>query len=158
MKNKAFTYLLIVVVAVIWYRVFLRIKSNVTAHDEGNPALSQQNLKFVLTQKDTFLLDASYRDPFIGKAKPEADAIAVQEIIPPSSAPAKPQFTWPTINYYGWVRKTDSKNPLCIVNIDGMLLYLRKGEEIFDGIRVLAVERDFIQLKKGKNQHYFYRE
>ncbi len=158
MKNKAFTYLLIVVVAVIWYQVFLRIKSNVAASDEGNLALSQQNLKFVLIQKDTFLLDASYRDPFIGKAKLEPSDLPVQETISPSYVPAKPQFTWPTINYYGWVRKTDSKNPLCIVNIDGMLLYLRKGEEIFDGIRVMAVERDFIQLKKGKNQHYFYRE
>lgn len=158
MKNKALTYLLIVVVAVIWYQVFLRIKSNVTANDDGSLALSQQNLKFVLIQKDTFLLDASYRDPFIGKSKLETSDIPVQEIIPPPPTPAKPQFTWPTINYYGWVRKTDSKNPLCIVNIDGMLLYLRKGEEIFDGIRVMAVERDFIQLKKGKNQHYFYRE
>lgn len=159
MKNKALTYVLLVVVAIIWYRVFMRVKSNIMTDDE-NPTLAiQQQVGFQLMKKDTFLLDANYRDPFIGKKnKAETGNMLLQPEPIPVPKPAKPQFVWPQINYYGWVKKTDSKNPLCIINIDGMLLYLRKGDEVFDDISVQQVDRDFIRLKKGKNQQNFFRE
>lgn len=156
MKNKALTYILLIVVAVIWYQVFLRIKSNVLQDEDNSFSAIQQHSGFQPVKKDTFLLNANYRDPFIGKAKQEPKEFALTDF-EPVQKPVKPQFVWPKINYYGWVRKTDSKNPLCIVNIDGMLLYLRKGEEIFDGIRILQVNRDFIRLKKGRQEQIFYR-
>lgn len=156
MKNKALTYLLLIVVAVVWYQVFLRIRSNVAANDEGNLTAARQHTGFIPVQKDTFLLNADYRDPFTGKAKTGQKEMLPE--IPAVKEPVKPQFIWPKVSYYGWVRKTDSKDPLCIVNIDGMLLYLRKGDEVFDGIRVTMVDRDFIRLKKGKHQQYFYRK
>lgn len=159
MKNKALTYILLIVVAAIWYQVFLRIKSNVSA-EEGSPAdLSRQTVEFQLIRKDTFLLSLNYRDPFTGKAQAAVkDELSLPEQALPPMPIMKPQFVWPKVTYYGWVKKTDSKNPLCIVNIDGILLYLRRGEEVFDGIRVVTVDRDFVELRKGKNQQLFYRK
>lgn len=158
MKSKVLTYALLIVVAIIWYQVFLRIKSNVTTEKEWNSSLLQNTQGITLIQKDTFLLDASYRDPFMGKAQKGPQEFLSPESVPVVEQPVKPTFMWPKVNYYGWVRKSDSKNPLCIVNIDGLLLYLRKGDEIFDGIHIVTVDRDFIQLKKGRNYQSFYRK
>ncbi len=159
MKSKALTYILLIVVAAIWYQVFLRIKSNVSGEEDGATNLSRQTAGFQLIQKDTFLLSLNYRDPFTGRSQSAAkdEALLPEQALPPLPI-MKPQFVWPKVTYYGWVKKTDSKNPLCIINIDGILLYLRKGEEVFDGIRVVTVDRDFVELRKGKNQQLFYRK
>lgn len=145
MKNKALTYVLLVVVAAIWYQVFFRVKGSLVGTDEAiTPLTDQAHMQMPVFSRDTFELLANYRDPF-GETKINAPTVdvPVTEVIGVPKPP-KPVFTWPSIHYLGQVKKTSSKNPLAIVNIDGLQLMVRTGDELFNDIKVKRIGRDSI--------------
>lgn len=159
MKNKTLTYVLIAVVVGVWFQVFMRVKSNFNADELSVTQNSIVPAKFASIERDTFTLLANYRDPFGGAAVLNSTSIEVEK---PQSYPEPPRIkketVWPKIKYYGLVRKTESNNPLGIINIDGMLLHLRKGESIFDDVKILAVGRDSILVKYANSKKTFWRD
>lgn len=159
MKNKAFTYVLLVVVAIIWYQVFIRVKSNISEDAGETSTMTSLPTNFKPIVRDTFELNATYRDPFGGALKNEVSTLETP-VSPPvyTPPPKKAEIPWPSIKYYGLVKKTDSNSPLGIVRIDGIQLHLRKGETIFDDISIHAIGRDSIQVKYQKKVRTFWRE
>lgn len=159
MKNKTLTYVLIAVVVGVWYQVFVRVKSNFNSDETSVIQTSSLPTQFVSIERDTFSLEANYRDPFGSAAILSSTLMEVEK---PQSYPEPPrikkEIVWPKIKYFGLVRKTDSNNPLGIINIDGMLLHLRKGESIFDDIKILAVGRDSILVKYANSKKTFWRD
>lgn len=165
MKNKAFTYILIVVVGVVWYQVFLRVKSNFETED----ALPQRPLSSITSRKilkpADFQLQANYRDPFTGKLA-SAENIPVNPNNNPtpvaSTAPKpKPQpviVSWPSIRYFGLVRKTSSKDPRTVIAIDGMIYKVKQGEQVLDNIYIQKVTRDFVEIRYRKETKTFYKQ
>ncbi|MCE3297033.1 MAG: hypothetical protein K0R65_2747 [Crocinitomicaceae bacterium] len=161
MKNKGLTYLMLIVVGVIWYQVFFRIKSNLEA-DAGPPsngnsfALSDLRIK-----RDTFQLAANYRDPFGGKmsAVSRPDTVPrIRKTVEPRQKVYPVEQSWVKIRYYGLIRKTDSKNPLALLNIDNEQFFLRKGDDVFDGYKIQAIYRDSVLISYGKKSKYFYKQ
>lgn len=154
MKNKALTYVLLIVVALIWYQVFFRVKNNLLGEDEILVPNRSGHVALNPVQRDTFLLKANYRDPF-GEGKkrgelPQIENNAPQVNVRRNSAPPKTQ--WPPMEYFGLVRKTDSKTPLAIFKIDGLQMMVRKGDELYNAIYVNQIWRDSIQLRWGKER------
>lgn len=158
MKKKSLTYILIIVVAIVWYQVFSRIKGTWF----GEEVIENNNVRItnvmVPLPKDTFKINASYRDPFQGedyKIEVESLTEASNTI---STANLKPNpVYWPKIKYYGLVKKTKSTKPLAIVSVDGIQLMLRKGEEIFGDIKLTYISRDSIVVMNKKEKKMFWR-
>lgn len=160
MKSKALTYVLLLVVGIIWYQVFIRVKSNLTDEGETSTYNTQLSVNFKPIVRDTFILVADYRDPFGGalKVEPISTNQPNPEPIYRPAPPKKVEEQWPNIKYFGLVRKTDSNSPLGIISIDGIQLHLRKGESVFDDINIKAIGRDSIQVKYHKKLKTFWRE
>jgi hypothetical protein len=160
MKSKGFTYLLLIVVAIIWYNVFFRIKDNIMG--ENLPVADNMAIaKMYKTQpRKEFTLKANYRDPFSSKGSSITIAstnttpqIPVQPVFKEPKLPPPPPKVhhWPKIKYFGTVKNNSSKKALCIVNIDDMLFNLREGESVLDGIVIKKIYRDSLYIQQGKN-------
>jgi hypothetical protein len=66
--------------------------------------------------------------------------------------------SWVKIRYYGLIKKTDSRDPLALLNIDNEQFFLRKGDDVFDGYQVQAIYRDSVLISYGKKSRYFYKK
>ena len=152
MKNKALTYILLIVVAIVWYQVFFRVKGNWFGEDEELAETQVIAHDLPSLARDTVELDVSYRDPFgITKRKAvnlDLNAQSLAQAKRPK--PQKQQIVWPVITYFGMLQKTYSNKPLAIVSMDGIRLMLRKGEEVFDGVYIVKITRESITLKYKK--------
>jgi hypothetical protein len=155
MKNKTFTFILIAVVGFVWFKVFVRISSNISS-DLPTPPQQRvlSNLKKI-TQPQAFELKANYRDPFSG-CMGEKKAVSNTSInnLPPKPAPLIKEripVYWPSIKYYGFVRNTTSSTPRILVSIDGSMYKLKIKDKVLDDIEVLSATRDDLKMKyKGE--------
>lgn len=161
MKNKGLTYALLIVVGIIWYNVFFRVVSNFDNDEVSIVEPNQSKNSLLSVHRDTFTLQANYRDPFGGSLKQNI-ALNSSEVSNPSPTPKikveKIKEHWPSIKYKGLIRKTSSNNPLAIIYIDGIQLQMRKGEKVFDGILLKTVHRDSIVVVYQKEKRAFWRE
>lgn len=161
MKNKGLTYALLIVVGIIWYKVFFRVLSNIQDDEEFVVQPNQSNGTLLSIHRDTFTLNASYRDPFGGSLKQHESTAIVNAppVINTQKIKAqKVKEQWPSIKYKGLLRKTSSNNPLAIIYIDGIQLQMRKGEEVFDGILIKSIHRDSVVIVYQKEKKVFWRD
>lgn len=160
MKNKALIYVLIPVVGLIWYKVFFRIKSNVSDNDIVVVKPNQVNKSFQLVQRDTFDMELEYRDPF-GDVKRRENVLssaansAQQPIV---KRQPKPVTQWPSILYKGRVKQTGKNAQHALILIDGYLHRMRLGESVYDGIVVKAIGRDSLVIRYEKQTKIFWKE
>nr|WP_294862135.1 hypothetical protein [uncultured Fluviicola sp.] len=146
MKNKRFTYVLLVVVGFIYFKLFVRISSNIS--EENNlpiAQIDQMQLDDIRTKK-SFRLKANYPDPFLKSSRivQKNSSILDPNAPPPEPKPKKekPMVFWPAIKYYGIVQKTSSKKPRALISIDGTMYKIYVNEEIFDGIVIQSIKRE----------------
>jgi hypothetical protein len=164
LKNKGLTYGLIVVVGVIWYQVFVRVKSNFEAEEVVPVAVESTLGKRSVQKLKAFRLQANYRDPFTGKlAATDPPTSTVPDPNAALPAPPKPKpepviIQWPAIRYYGLVRKTTAKDPRTLVSIDGNIYKVKQGEQLLDNILILKVTRDYVQIRYKKEVRTFERK
>lgn len=152
MKNKGVTYALLVVVALIWYNVFFRVKSNLFGEEAAFTPTATAVPSVASIHRDTFSLKANYRDPFSGVAAyVETPNPQPQEHVAPQPVMVYEE-PWPQIVYYGQVKKTDSKTPLAILKIDGMQFYLRNGESILDNYVIGKIYKDSVEVRHKKKR------
>lgn len=160
MKSKPFTYLLLIVVAVIYYNVFFRIKSNLMG-EETILAPNASQIAVLKSQiRDTFPLNANYRDPFEGVIEKVVPIININQPNipqPPVYVPPPRPHQWPTIKYYGLVKKQSNKKPTSIINIDDMTYHLKEGEYILDDYMIKGIYRDSIVIQRKKIRKTFYK-
>ncbi len=159
MKNKTLTYVLLAVVGIIWYQVFFRVKGSLFGEEEAVPPTVNVASVVPNVERDTFKLNANYRDPF-GETKVPI-AIPVENARPPvvrnNPRPKRIETQWPPIQYFGMIRKTESRNPLAILKVDGIQLMLREGEEMFNEITLKRIERDSILVMYKREKKVFKR-
>lgn len=161
MKSKGFTYILILAVGIIWYKVFVRVVSNfedVPIELSQNANLTNVNLS---VHRDTFKLNADYADPFrIGHQSVVSQNFNSENTTPKIVRPRieKPMIFWPKIKYKGLVKRTNSNDPLALILIDNNPLHMRKGEVVFDGIQLKSIYRDSVLIIYNKEKKVFRRE
>jgi hypothetical protein len=155
MKNKGIVYILLVVVGIIWYQVFFRIKDNFFEEVILPPKNEIREKYIPLFHRDTFQLNADYRDPFRGVSS-VTEEIKPQELntqvnSSPKVIPAQPKpHHWPKIKYFGLLKSNPTKGSLCIVQVGNSMYNLREGEVTQDNIEVRRITRDSIILAQGK--------
>lgn len=156
MKNKALTYVLLIVVGIIWYQVFFRVKNNLTGEDGKIPKPNEAMVSVNAIARDTVDLHVDYRDPF--RYQKMATRISLTSVSPKEPKnrasqvrrPSKPQFAWPAISYHGLIRNRKSEKPLALIRVDGMVYNLRLGDEIFNGIYIKSIEPDILTIAHKK--------
>lgn len=156
MKNKPLTYVLLIAVGFIWFKVFVRIKSNLTQDELAGAAGDRIEVLQLPTSRDTFELAANYRDPFLTntiKAKSKGNTENKQPIAPIR----KPAYQWPSIKYFGLVKKTKSSKPLAIVKFDQVQLMVRENDQVWSDIQIRKIYRDSILISHGKDKKVVYR-
>lgn len=163
MKNKLLTYILLIVVAVIWYQVFFRVKGNLLGDELVATEQRDANSLFELKQRDTIALALDYKDPFRSRKKSNRTAQNLPSPTKPvrRSAPTRPvkhQMEWPKIDYYGMVHNHDKKHPLAIIKEDGIIYKLTIGDELFNEIRVKAISQEEIVFQKKKTEKIYKRK
>ncbi|MNJ84240.1 hypothetical protein D3C87_16890 [compost metagenome] len=153
MKNKRFTYVLIAVVGFIYFKLFVRISSNI-GDDSSIPApltdkLQVENIK----PKKDFHLRANYPDPFLKNSgmsttpqSPNLNVLNENIPKPPPPKKEKPIVYWPAIKYFGIVQKTSSKKPRALISVDGIMYKIYPNEELFDGLTVKSIKRESIVI------------
>lgn len=157
MKSKGLTYVLLIVVAAIWYNVFFRIKDNLAGSDETFTETNSVAKMYKSHKREEFDINANYRDPFSGKKSKPVEVSNPVPVNPipvykePKLPPPPKVHHWPKMKYFGTVKNSASKKPLCIINIDDMLFNLREGEAVLDGIVIKKIYRDSIIVQQGKN-------
>ncbi|MCH2224895.1 MAG: hypothetical protein MK066_09015, partial [Crocinitomicaceae bacterium] len=119
MKNKALIYVLIPIVGLIWYKVFFRIKSNVTGTDFAVVKPNQVRKTFQAVQRDTFDLKFDYRDPFGDvKRRKNIPLTATNPVVTPIvNRRPKPMVEWPSILYKGRVKQTGKNEQHALIVI-----------------------------------------
>lgn len=157
MKNKGLTIVLVAVVGIIWYKVFFRVKSNLFGEETSFVGNAPPKQTFPTIHRDTFKLNAGYRDPFSGALQPVSDPSTDSlNTVKIERSPAPVYIErWPEVVYYGLIRKTNSKEPLAIIKIDGMQFYLRAGDNILDDYVIKKIYRDSVEVVHGKRKRVF---
>lgn len=164
MKNKGLTYGLIIVVGVVWYQVFMRVKSNFETEDAVPTHAANNVFARRIVKPDAFALKADYRDPFSGSL---AGAVAAEHAAPdpnsqvqpvvnvPKPKPEPVYVPWPAIRYYGLVRKTTSTSARTLISIDGSVYKVREGDQVLDNIFIKKVTRDYVVVTYRKETKTF---
>lgn len=155
LKNKGLTFILIGVVGYVWYQVFFRIKDNFFSEQiVVESSVLNKQLNFTI-DRDTSTLLINYRDPFLQRKNiSEGIKNDYSSDIQTINAPKQEVYVeWPEIKFYGFMKNTQSKQPLIIIKLDGEFYYVRKGETILDGILILNVTPEYLNVtyqKKSK--------
>lgn len=152
MKSKKLTYVLLIVVAFVWYKVFFRVKDNLFGVNNQIESSSQPApLNLLISKKDTVVLKLDYRDPFLLHSALKLKEQGIQLKV------NKPKYDWPIIHYVGRIQKTNSSHPLAIIQIDGIQLFVRNNDEIFGDFRIKKIGRDSVVIKHKQEFKTFWR-
>lgn len=148
MKNKKKTYILLVIVLIIWglliYKFFSFASKDVTS-ENLEIALSVKAL--AITKRDTFSIDVNYRDPFLGKMyMADKSAVSLKRKVK-----IKEPVVWPSVVYKGVVSDTKDKKKVFMIIISGHT-YLMKEKETEQEVTLKKGDRESIDIKyKGEN-------
>lgn len=160
MKNKKLLYILIPLTIFIWGMIIYRIVASSNSGND-NQVLNAQHIEnnTVDTLNETFSIDPSYRDPFLGKRlkqnsesnNPTANSVATS-VKPVKNIPVI--SSWPTVVYLGIIKNQKSNKQFTLVQINGQSYSMKIGETEA-GIQLVKVYKDSIEMKFGKEKRFF---
>jgi hypothetical protein len=162
LKNKGFTYGLLIVVGIVWYQVFVRIKSNLSSDDVEVVEPMNNNISFKnIKKRKRIYIAANYRDPFLNSIKAQDKKDSIQKtgisVAPTPVIKEKRYVDWPKIKYHGFVRNTDSKKPRVIIEIDNYMYKLQVGESVLDNIMIIKADNEFVKVGYQKEIKIVYK-
>lgn len=150
--KKKINIILIIVVLGLWGNVAYKALSQYFFSDEDTFAATTYNSKndFVISEKDTFVLEPINRDPFLDKtliSNKETSVIKTvrSKISKPTTVKPVDKRPFPIINYYGYIKSKQKKDELILLKINGKLKRLRV-DETFEGLKIKKVFNDSIVI------------
>jgi hypothetical protein len=133
MKNKTLTYLLALVVCLIWGLIIYRLlagssdSDDIPAKTETMAAKDPLDDYSVITDTSHLLLN--YRDPFgLTVQKDTIKRSSKKSIQDKVKTPIEPVINWAFIKYSGYMRNPGSKKLITILSINGKSVSLIEGE------------------------------
>lgn len=149
MKNKRKTYILLVIVLIIWGLLvyqFFRLRDTAEAEI---PAAQQLNIKpMTIVAREPVIIDVKYRDPFLGKMYMPENNPKPKKIKPRVKEPV----IWPEVIYKGLISDTKDKKKVFMVIIQGKTFLMRE-KQTENQITLLKGSRSSIDIK-FKGEHY----
>lgn len=153
MKNKKLTYLLGLVLLVVWgliiYRIFYAVSGD---SDNDLPIASSHPVKEAYNDytipKDTTHLLLNYRDPFgLVQSKDTLNTtVKISHSVNSNAAAIKKSaFDWGFIQYSGYIRNPVSKKLIALVSINGKNEMLSEGDTK-DQVKLIKNVQDAIKI------------
>ncbi|MBC7487999.1 MAG: hypothetical protein H7282_14755 [Cytophagaceae bacterium] len=159
MKNKKLMYALLVVSALVWGWVFVKIFTVVFKQENTSVPIAKAKRKSEhIEQKDTFELLANYGDPFIKRRRITSSyeygvsnsTVNTGQVIKKKQVakPVKEEkiIDWSFINYKGRIIRKSTGKTLSLINIGGGDYSLEDGKEVQQVLLVKSYP-DSIQVK-----------
>lgn len=142
MKNKRKTYILLIVVLIIWGILIYKFFSFTSAQKISVSSGSDLDLVTVSVKpKDTFSIDVKYRDPFLGKMyNAHRSPKPTKSIYIP-----KEPVVWPSIVYKGLVSDNREKNKVFMLNINGQTFFMNE-KSVEQEVKLLSGNRSSITV------------
>nr|WP_199157663.1 hypothetical protein [Pedobacter sp. ASV2] len=155
MKNKKFTYLLIVCVCALWgvifYQIYLRLNNN-----DEDIIITQKVKKAAYFNipdhaKEQLSLNFDYRDPFSdteNKTAPtiQSKGISIENKFLATQPIIKPQVNWQGILYTGYIKNPSTKKKIILMQLNGKQIMLAEGQ-IVDGLKLLKYAGDSVKVQ-----------
>lgn len=143
MENKKKTYLLLVVVLIVWGLIAYKIYNAV---NPSTPKIVVSNTvsrfkPYQLTKNDSFSIQADYRDPFLGKLIHRKIKTSVKKQSKKPKIENQEKIVFPKINYKGIVSPRSRLDKRFIININ-------QQTNLF---KLLATHQD-VQLLQGDSK------
>jgi hypothetical protein len=151
MNKKKLNIFLIPGVISIWVLIIIKIfsfaKNPPTETFKSSNKIFQQDS---VSQQDTIIIYANYRDPFLPSSLQMASK---SSIIKPQIKTDQSKFStnisWPNMIYGGLIKNTKDGKELALVTISNRSIVTGKNNEI-EGIRILAISPDSIKVQLQK--------
>lgn len=161
MKNKKLLILLIPATLLLWGMIAYKILS-VASGGDGVGQIQEtvsvvNNDSNILT--DTFSINPTYRDPFLGKINKTAAIITGGSSPPKTTSTPKPIVTspinkpFPSIIYGGLIKNKQSNKQLVLIQIGGQSTIMKIGD-IVSEVELTKVFRDSIEVKFKKEKKF----
>jgi len=152
MKNKKVTYLLGLVVAIVWGLIIYRVFS--AANGDDVPVITKAAVKEPYDDytipKDTTRLLLNYRDPF-GLVKPK-DTVKLSAIKHTEKKIMLKPMDWSFIQYSGYMRNPNSRKLVAILSINGNSVMMAEGETS-NNVKLIKNMRDSVKVSfNGKTK------
>jgi len=156
MKNKKLTYLLGLVVAVVWGLIIYRVIVASGGSDDNLPVVAKTAVKEPYDDdkppKDTIHLLLNYRDPFgLVQFKDTTRASANKRTV--TNRTVAPIFDWSFIKYSGYIRNPGSKKLIAIMSINGESVTMAEGETA-DKVKLIKNMRDSVKVSFNGRSHF----
>lgn len=155
MKKKSFTYVLLIIVVLIWVGVFFRIKSGVGDQEEPVKLFQPPPKTEVIIELNSFELLLNYKDPFkLKKTVIEPITNPVKKVVKKKSKPKKTDHQWPEIKFSGIIENKITGKQSFIIRFDRREYILSRGDSI--GNYLIASGNDqLIEVKYGNETKQF---
>ena len=151
MKNKRNTYILLSAVLILWGIIGYRVFASFKPPKENNNGLLKTE-KFhskEITAKETYIIQANYRDPFLGTIKKRKKKTSV---VPKSK---KEKIIFPNVEYKGVFSSNVKKNTVYLIKINNKK-EMFKIKEVHQDVRLLQGDTENITLKYKTKKQIFY--
>jgi hypothetical protein len=138
-KNKKITYLLIVLVGLIWGVVFYKIYSNFGGNRQMKNNTPSKVAAIETEKSDSiFPLTLNYPDPFLkGMGQPTGIPVKNKD---------KPKVNWPLIEYRGLLTNNIKKESTGLLKVQNSNLLVKQGK-VYSGVKVRTMMKDSIFLE-----------
>jgi len=131
MKNKKNIYILLPIVLFVWSAVLYQVFS-FTNNDE---IISANDPEFIIKplkvkQRQSFVIDVNYRDPFLGKMylAQTISKVKTEKSTIKKTPNVQETLIWPVILYKGMISDTKDKAKIFMIIIDGQNHYMKIGD------------------------------
>jgi hypothetical protein len=153
MKSKYTTYLLIVLVAIIWGLI---VKRMFFSQDDSSNTVQTTRTE-PNTQKEEYVdsLFLNYPDPFLKKnftKKQQSSQIKQQNISPTQTKAAIQKNNNISLQYVGYVREKKTGVVSYLVRINGVQQTMKQNENI-DGLKLIKITADSLFFEKESDKY-----
>ena len=97
-------------------------------------------------ERDTFLIVADYRDPFLGTKRRVTGQKTNYKSRTSNNTVASKGKNWPAIAYNGMIKNNNSNKRVGIVKIDGKE-YLVKSGDVLGEVKVIKITKQEIKVR-----------
>ena len=162
MKKKKTTYILLVIVALIWGVIIYRLIGGGASPEISinSPMPEIEKKERCMEKPDSVKLSLNYTDPFLKRnlayKKP---SVSLTTAPPPPKVTVNKEVVaniiWPQIDFDGIIESKDELLVMLQINKSSHIIEKGKVEQ---GISVIAVSQDSILLSYKHEEKYFYKK
>lgn len=164
MKNKKLTYLLLLLVAIVWGLIFYRIFFGISKNKDMPINRNLISTTKEISVSDSFSIQNNYADPFgsmgvaIARNKDSDGSVHKQnKINDRQERVIPPPINWPSVMYKGKIINTKNNQTALLLNVNGMEFLSGVGKKVGDVV-IISTNGDSILLKYNESLRYFKKQ